>query len=334
MARDRSLVATGRPSAAGAAERVVSDPGPIGVFDSGVGGLTVLREILRRSPATNPRSTSATTRAPRTASVPTRRSSRSRSRPRRARVARRQGDRRRLQHVDRGRAAATCGARYDLPILGVVRPGRVGGGARDPQPAGRRDRDAGDGPLARLLQRDQGREPRRRGLRARDAALRADGRGGRPRGPGGRGGRRGGRWRRSSASATAAASSSSRCRPSARDRHAAPRLHALPAAAAGHRGGRGGPGRDRRLGDRDRVGAGRAARGQRPRGARHDRGRRGPGAPARPRTWPAVHVQLTTGDVDALPRPSRRGCSARRSRTSSRSSSAAPVADGRRAGSR
>jgi glutamate racemase len=28
----------------------VSDPRPIGVFDSGVGGLTVLREILRRSP--------------------------------------------------------------------------------------------------------------------------------------------------------------------------------------------------------------------------------------------------------------------------------------------
>jgi glutamate racemase len=29
----------------------VADPRPIGVFDSGVGGLTVLREILRRSPA-------------------------------------------------------------------------------------------------------------------------------------------------------------------------------------------------------------------------------------------------------------------------------------------
>jgi glutamate racemase len=28
----------------------VSDPRPIGVFDSGVGGLTVLREIIRRSP--------------------------------------------------------------------------------------------------------------------------------------------------------------------------------------------------------------------------------------------------------------------------------------------
>ena len=29
----------------------MSDPRPIGVFDSGVGGLTVLREILRRTPA-------------------------------------------------------------------------------------------------------------------------------------------------------------------------------------------------------------------------------------------------------------------------------------------
>ena len=28
----------------------MTDPRPIGVFDSGVGGLTVLREILRRSP--------------------------------------------------------------------------------------------------------------------------------------------------------------------------------------------------------------------------------------------------------------------------------------------
>ena len=29
----------------------MSDQRPIGVFDSGVGGLTVLREIIRRSPA-------------------------------------------------------------------------------------------------------------------------------------------------------------------------------------------------------------------------------------------------------------------------------------------
>ncbi|MBI2763097.1 MAG: glutamate racemase [Chloroflexi bacterium] len=33
------------------AEGWMSDPRPIGIFDSGVGGLTVLREILRRSPA-------------------------------------------------------------------------------------------------------------------------------------------------------------------------------------------------------------------------------------------------------------------------------------------
>ncbi|MGH2474152.1 MAG: glutamate racemase, partial [Candidatus Limnocylindrales bacterium] len=28
----------------------MSDPRPIGLFDSGVGGLTVLREVMRRSP--------------------------------------------------------------------------------------------------------------------------------------------------------------------------------------------------------------------------------------------------------------------------------------------
>ena len=28
----------------------MTDPRPIGVFDSGVGGLTVLREIIRRTP--------------------------------------------------------------------------------------------------------------------------------------------------------------------------------------------------------------------------------------------------------------------------------------------
>ena len=35
----------------GGPESPMSDPRPIGVFDSGVGGLTVLREIVRRSPA-------------------------------------------------------------------------------------------------------------------------------------------------------------------------------------------------------------------------------------------------------------------------------------------
>ena len=72
----------------------------------------------------------------------------------------------------------------------MIRPGRVGGGAGDPQPPGRRHRDAGDDPLARLLRRDQGREPGGRGLRARDADARAAGRGRRAGRPDRRGRRR------------------------------------------------------------------------------------------------------------------------------------------------
>jgi hypothetical protein len=46
------LVNAGRVTAtAGRTWPPMSDPRPIGVFDSGVGGLTVLREILRRTPA-------------------------------------------------------------------------------------------------------------------------------------------------------------------------------------------------------------------------------------------------------------------------------------------
>ena len=138
--------------------------------------------------------------------------------------------------------------------------GRVGGGPRDAQPAGRGHRHAGDDPLARLLRRDQGREPGGRGLRARDAGARAAGRGGRaPRA----------RWpRRPSREALAPLLGERDADgefdlPAAarrRDRHAAARLHPLPAAAADHRGGRRTAGRDRRLGDGDRLGAGRAAR--------------------------------------------------------------------------
>jgi glutamate racemase len=67
--------------------------------------------------------------------------------------------------------------RYDLPILGVIRPGASAAGAGHSQPAGRGDRDARHDPLARLLQRDQGREPGGRGLRARDADAGPAGRG-------------------------------------------------------------------------------------------------------------------------------------------------------------
>ena len=156
----------------------MSDPRPIGVFDSGVGGLTVLREIIRRTPASR-RSTSATTTGRRTASARTTRSWRSRPQSLDALVER---DVKALVVACNTSTAVGLAAfrrRYDLPVLGVDPPGRGGGRAGDPQPAGRGDRHAGHDPLARLLQRDQGREPGGRGVRARDAGARAARRGGR-----------------------------------------------------------------------------------------------------------------------------------------------------------
>ena len=92
----------------------MSDPRPIGVFDSGVGGLTVLREIVRRSPAESTVYLGDNARAPYGVRSDEEVLAFSTPVARRARRARRQGDRRRLQHVDRGRdrrasaAATTC----------------------------------------------------------------------------------------------------------------------------------------------------------------------------------------------------------------------------------
>ena len=155
----------------------MSDPRPIGVFDSGVGGLTVLREILRRSPAESTIYLGDNARAPygvRPDDEVLRVLDRSRSTRSSSATSRR------IVVACNTSTAVALGdlrRRYDLPVLGVIRPGRVGRGARDAQPAGRRHRHAGDDPLARLLHRDQGREPRGRGLRARDAGARAAGRG-------------------------------------------------------------------------------------------------------------------------------------------------------------
>ena len=96
--------------------------------------------------------------------------------------------------------------------------------------------------------------------------------------------------------------------PSAQDRHAAARLHPLPAAAPGARRGSSATGSRSSTRRRRRRRAGRAAVGQRARGAgddaRHGRrpGRRRPRAARRRARGPATHVQLTTGDVGALPR--------------------------------
>jgi glutamate racemase len=100
----------------------VSDPRPVGVFDSGVGGLTVLREILRRAPAESTIYLGDNGRAP---------------------YGTRTDDEVRqfsIQGLDElaGRgvkaivvacntstavALADFRRRYDLPVLGVIRPG-------------------------------------------------------------------------------------------------------------------------------------------------------------------------------------------------------------------
>ncbi len=264
----------------------VSDPRPIGFFDSGVGGLTVLREILRRSPHESTIYLGDNARAP----YGTRPDEEVRAFSTEALDALVDRDVKAIVVACNTSTAVALGhlrRRYDLPILGVVRPGAVTAALDDAQPARRRHRDAGHRPLARLLRGDQGREPGGRGVRARDAGLRAAGRGRpavRPRGRGRGRGRAGAAARR--------ARRGGRVRlPAARigpDRHAAARLHPLSAAPAGHRGRRRRGRRDRRLGDGDRVRPGGAARDQRARGA----GRR-------PRSEP-IHVQLTTGDVDAF----------------------------------
>jgi glutamate racemase len=100
----------------------VSDPRPIGVFDSGVGGLTVLREILRRTPAESTIYLGDNGRAPY--------GTRSDDEVRRFSIQSLD------ELVERGVKAVVVACntstavaiadfrrRYDLPILGVIRPG-------------------------------------------------------------------------------------------------------------------------------------------------------------------------------------------------------------------
>jgi glutamate racemase len=102
----------------------VSDPRPIGVFDSGVGGLTVLREILRRTPSESTIYLGDNARAPygtrpddevlafSTESID-------------ALVAR---DVKAVVVACNTSTAVALGdlrRRYDLPVLGVIRPGAV-----------------------------------------------------------------------------------------------------------------------------------------------------------------------------------------------------------------
>ncbi len=100
----------------------MSDPRPIGVFDSGVGGLTVLREILRRSPHESTIYLGDNARAPygvRTDDEVRRFSAEAldelASRDVKALVV--------ACNTSTAVALRDLRSRYDLPVLGVVRPG-------------------------------------------------------------------------------------------------------------------------------------------------------------------------------------------------------------------
>ena len=111
--------AGGRCSAA--AERD-GDPRPIGFFDSGVGGLTVLREVIRGPAGESTIYLGDNARAPygpRSDEEVIRFSTECLDE---LADTGREGDRRRLQHVHRV-ALRVLRRRYDVPILGVVRPG-------------------------------------------------------------------------------------------------------------------------------------------------------------------------------------------------------------------
>ena len=288
--------------------RLMADARPIGVFDSGVGGLTVLREILRRLPGESTVYLGDNARAP----YGTRSDDEVRSFSRQSLDA--------LADHDVKAIVVACNTstavsltdlrrRYDLPILGVIRPGasaaalatrtrRVGVIAtpatvrshayfhaiKDENPAVEVYEHATPALVPLVESGELSGEFAEATVRDALAPLLGDA--------------RRGRGVHLPAAGVGA------------DRHAAARLHPLPAAEAAHRGGRRRGHRDRRFGDRHRVGAGRAAVGQRPGGVRGRRRR---------------HVQLTTGDVAPVPARSRRACSAARSRTCRGSSCAEAV---------
>jgi len=100
----------------------VSDPRPIGVFDSGVGGLTVLREILRRLPFESTVYLGDNARAP----YGTRTDEEVRRFSIQALDALVQRDVKALVvacNTSTSVALTDFRRRYDLPVLGVVRPG-------------------------------------------------------------------------------------------------------------------------------------------------------------------------------------------------------------------
>jgi glutamate racemase len=100
----------------------MSDPRPIGVFDSGVGGLTVLREILRRTPAEatvylgdNARAPYGTRSDEEVLAFSTESLDRLAQHDVKAIVV--------ACNTSTAVALSALRRRYDLPILGVIRPG-------------------------------------------------------------------------------------------------------------------------------------------------------------------------------------------------------------------
>ncbi len=100
----------------------MADPRPIGVFDSGVGGLTVLREILRRSPHESTIYLGDNARAPygvrpddEVRTFATEAADELARRDVKALVV--------ACNTSTAVALRDLRARYDLPVLGVVRPG-------------------------------------------------------------------------------------------------------------------------------------------------------------------------------------------------------------------
>ncbi|MFL5756977.1 MAG: glutamate racemase [Chloroflexota bacterium] len=102
----------------------MSDPRPIGVFDSGVGGLTVLREIIRRLPAESTIYVGDNARAP----YGTRSDDEVRRFSAQALDALADRDVKAIVvacNTSTAVALRDLRARYALPVLGVVRPGAV-----------------------------------------------------------------------------------------------------------------------------------------------------------------------------------------------------------------
>jgi glutamate racemase len=100
----------------------VADPRPIGIFDSGVGGLTVLGEILRRSPAESTLYVGDNARAP----YGTRTDDEVRAFSRQALDALAARDVKAIViacNTSTAVALLDLRRRYDIPILGVIRPG-------------------------------------------------------------------------------------------------------------------------------------------------------------------------------------------------------------------